>query len=900
MSVLNSCLKKSLDVALLCLFAGFLHAATLPFGFAELLVAKDLDPVTMAFAPDGRLFLLEKYGAVRIIENRQLKPDPFMVLEVDNFNERGLLGIAFDPDFQVNQHLYLYYTVKGAGHNRVSRFTATGDYVQPGSEVVLLNLDPLSGPHHNAGAMGFGPDGKLYIAVGEGTNISNSQNMHTLLGKILRINKDGTFPADNPFYATAEGKYKAIFAIGLRNPFAMAIQPGTGRIFTTDVGSNIAEEINEIVASKNYGYPHIEGYLPTGWTPPANYQDPVYAYPRTEGCAAVGAVFYNPPALLFPATYEGKFFFSDYCSGRINILDPATGLVSNFASQIKRPLNLAVGPDGTLYYLSRDGIGGGGANDNTSTDKGTLWCITYTGNGAPYVSVQPEDVLVSVGETGFFSVRASGNPSFNFRWQMNGVDLPGNNNEELTLVNLALPDSGALIRCIVTNNNGSDTSASAVLRVTSSRRPEPVILLPIPGATYRGGDLLQFAGNATDAEDGNLPAANLTWKIDFQHNTHSHPALSPAEGAGLESGTMQIPIVGETAVNVWYRVYLTATDQSGLSSTVFRDVMPAMTTIHVETDPPNLFFYLDGHFTYSPESFPSVIGISRKLEMPLSHLEGDSILIFQGWSNGSESNLLDLQGAEAGIHLVATYKTLPLGDGEGLPGFYFPMESGQGVFPAEPLFHRLDPQLDFTWKRAMPTTDSIGPENFLVRWSGFVKPLFDGIHTFHVVADDGARLWINGEPLVNAWFQQGPTEYTGKIELSAGVRYPITLEYFQATGDGSCQLLWSSDKISRSLIPRQQLYQERATPTALLDGMRLLIYPNPFGETLKVDVIAETNRLLEVEILRENGVTVLQQTFDLIPGANLLTLNLDPHPAGLYLFRFRSGEETALLKMVKR
>jgi hypothetical protein len=153
---------------------------------------------------------------------------------------------------------------------------------------------------------------------------------------------------------------------------------------------------------------------------------------------------------------------------------------------------------------------------------------------------------------------------------------------------------------------------------------------------------------------------------------------------------------------------------------------------------------------------------------------------------------------------------------------------------------------------------------------------------------------------VNAWFQQGPTEYTGKIELSAGVRYPITLEYFQATGDGSCQLLWSSDKISRSLIPRQQLYQERATPTALLDGMRLLIYPNPFGETLKVDVIAETNRLLEVEILRENGVTVLQQTFDLIPGANLLTLNLDPHPAGLYLFRFRSGEETALLKMVKR
>src|SRR5207302_4938298 len=132
-----------------------------------------------------------------------------------------------------------YYTVATSPiHNRVSRFTAAGDVGIPGSEAIILELNDLSSAtNHNGGAIHFGPDGKLYIGAGENANGANSQTLSNLLGKMLRINPDGTIPADNPFYNTAAGKDRAIWALGLRNPFSFAFQPGTGRMFIDDVGA---------------------------------------------------------------------------------------------------------------------------------------------------------------------------------------------------------------------------------------------------------------------------------------------------------------------------------------------------------------------------------------------------------------------------------------------------------------------------------------------------------------------------------------------------------------------------------------------------------------------------------------------------------------------------------------
>src|SRR6185436_11121568 len=159
-------------------------------------------------------------------------------------------------------------------HNRVSRFFASGDVALPGSEAVILELNDLSSAtNHNGGALHFGPDGKLYIAVGENANSANAQTLDNLLGKILRLNPDGTIPLDNPFYNTAAGVNRAIWALGLRNPFTFDFQPGTGRMFINDVGQSSWEEINDGIAGSNYGWPATEGYTST---PP--YRGPLHAY----------------------------------------------------------------------------------------------------------------------------------------------------------------------------------------------------------------------------------------------------------------------------------------------------------------------------------------------------------------------------------------------------------------------------------------------------------------------------------------------------------------------------------------------------------------------------------------------------------------------------------------------
>ena len=334
----------------------------------------------MEIAPDGRIFVCEQTGRLRVIKNGVLLPTPFVTLAVDPEGERGLLGIAFDPAFATNNFVYVYYTVPiEPRHNRVSRFTANGDVAFPGSETILLELDNLStASNHNGGAIHFGPDGKLYVAVGENANSANSQTFSNRLGKMLRINSDGTIPTDNPFFNTATGANRSIWALGLRNPFTFAFQPGTGRMFINDVGQNTWEEINDGIAGSNYGWPITEG-------PTANpsFRSPLFAYTHgngpTTGCAIAGGAFYNPLNVQFPATFAGKYFFADLCSGWIRTFDPATSVAADFASGIVQPVDLKVGTDGSLYYLS------------INFGNGFLSRIQFTGPVTPAPVIVTED-----------------------------------------------------------------------------------------------------------------------------------------------------------------------------------------------------------------------------------------------------------------------------------------------------------------------------------------------------------------------------------------------------------------------------------------------------------------------------------------------------------------------------
>jgi len=236
---------KLIACILLVLVACAASAATLPSGFSESVVASGISsPTAMDFAPDGRLFVCQQNGQLRVIKNDVLLSTPFLTVTPDSNGERGLLGVAFDPNFAGNHWVYIYYTVPGSpAHNRVSRVTANGDVAVSGSEIVILDLNALStASNHNGGAIHFGLDGKLYVAVGENANSANAQTLANLLGKMLRINADGSIPTDNPFYTAATGANRAIWALGLRNPFTFAIQPGTGRMFINDVGESTWEE----------------------------------------------------------------------------------------------------------------------------------------------------------------------------------------------------------------------------------------------------------------------------------------------------------------------------------------------------------------------------------------------------------------------------------------------------------------------------------------------------------------------------------------------------------------------------------------------------------------------------------------------------------------------------------
>jgi len=373
------------------------HAATLPANFTETLVANGLsNPTAMAFAPDGRLFVCQQGGQLRVIKNGALLATPFVTIPVDSNGERGLLGVAFDPNFATNQFIYVYYTATTpAVHNRVSRFTASianPDVAAAGSEVAILDLNNLSGAtNHNGGSIHFGPDGKLYIAVGENANPANAQTLGNLLGKILRINSDGTIPGDNPttfpgIAGSPTGNNRLIWSVGLRNPFTFTFQPGVGRMFINDVGQNAFEEINDGIAGSNYGWSICEGNC----TPPnANFRNPLFQYGHgsspTTGCAITGGAFYNPTTVNFPSDYLGKYFYAEFCSGWIRRFDPATGTATAFATGIANPVDLVVTADGSLYYLAR----GAGAvfrvrfNGPTAEFGVVSGQITNSTNGSP-------------------------------------------------------------------------------------------------------------------------------------------------------------------------------------------------------------------------------------------------------------------------------------------------------------------------------------------------------------------------------------------------------------------------------------------------------------------------------------------------------------------------------------
>lgn len=596
--------------------------ATVPSGFAETRVTDGLGrPTAMAFAPDGRLFVADQDGRLWVVKNGVRLPTPFVTLNVDTTLERGLLGVAFDPDFTTNRWVYVYYTAKTPTiHNRLSRFTASGDVAVSGSEQILFDLPPLSSaPNHNGGALHFGPDGRLYIAVGDNARSRNGQDLNTVLGKVLRLNRDGSIPGDNPFSTTTSGQNRAIWALGFRNPFTFAFQPGPGRMFINDVGAQSWEEINDGIAGGNYGWPDVEG--PSS---DPRFRSPVFSYAHgngsTTGCAITGGAFYNPATAQFPSPYVGDYFFADYCNGWIRKLDPAANYsVTDFVTGAHAVVDVDVGPDGSLYYLSRGGTG-------------QVYRVAYTGSQAPTITTHPASRTVSTGQSATFTVTASGGTPMSYQWQRNGIDIISATSSSYTLSNVQSSDNGARFRVRVTNSWGTAISNDAVLTVTTNQPPAATINSPASGTLYSGGETIAYSGSATDPEDGTLTGSRFTWLVDFHHADHLHPFMPSTSGS--TSGSFTVPRTGHPESNVWFRIHLTVTDSKGATATTFRDVHPRVVQVGLATNPTGLQLRLDGQPLTAPHSFTGVVGIDRELEAISPQTANGTSWTWQSWSNG--------------------------------------------------------------------------------------------------------------------------------------------------------------------------------------------------------------------------------------------------------------------------
>jgi uncharacterized repeat protein (TIGR03806 family) len=535
-------------LALVFFVCSTVSAAVLPAGFAETRVATINDMTTMAFAPDGRAFVCVKAGIIRVIKDGVLLPTPFVDFSavVDwraGGDERGLMSVVCDPDFGTNRYVYVCYARKDGGNvfMRVARYRANGDIAE-GAETVIFDLPSFTGAdtNHNGGGMAFGADGKLYVAIGESVTDNEAGSLTNLNGKLLRLNKDGTIPSDNPYFTAVTGNLRAIAAMGLRNPFTVAVNPTNGMLFINDVADSW-EEINRYDTGsapvrRNYGYdanPGVQGFASATYRAPADYRDPEQAYELNKN-AVCGGAFYHPANRgvgAFPTSYTGRFFFADY-RGWIAWVDPAVpgspATPSNkveFASNCNGPTDVEIAPDGSLWYVSRGG--------------NAVWRVTWTGSTGPTptaLAVVQQPSTVNAGATITPAVQvavrdAAGNTvtsssatvTLALGANPGGATLSGTLavaavNGVATFSNLSLNNAGAGYTLVATSS-GLTSATSAAFNV-QAQVTAPVITPD--GGSYSGPVWVQLSTATSGTTirytlDGSTPTASSpTYTAPFQ------------------------------------------------------------------------------------------------------------------------------------------------------------------------------------------------------------------------------------------------------------------------------------------------------------------------------------------------------------------------------------------------
>ncbi|MBV8520347.1 MAG: PQQ-dependent sugar dehydrogenase [Acidobacteria bacterium] len=608
----------------MCLALAHSVFATVPAGFTDVSLTSVTGPTALAFTPDGRLLITQQTGSLRVYQNNALLATPaitFAASTICTNSERGLLGVAVDPSFATNGFVYLFRTVNSGGTcvNRVARFTMSGNTVDAGSELVLIDNMPSTAGNHNAGHLQFGKDGYLYITIGDGgcdyaagggcggaNDASRDQNI--LLGKLLRITSTGGIPPSNPFQGagtarcnvtgstTAGNKCQETFAWGFRNPFRFTMDPNAAstRIFVDDVGQNAWEEIDVAQAGADYGWNCREGAHtnntsgPCSPTPP-NLVDPIFEYSHSanvpgtsvSGCGSITGGAFVPNG-IWPG-YDNKYLFADYnCGAMFTIDSNAPANATAFATSLggSSAVHLLFGPFGAtqaLYYTTYAG-GGEVRRVQLNNSAGNNAPIANASQTAPTSGNTP--LTVTLNATG--SSDPDAGDTLTYFWTF-GDGTPETSTTSLTIQHTYA--AGAYTASLRVRDNHFAFSSPVTVRITSGNTPPaPAITAPAAGTLFFVGQNFTLTGSATDAEDGTLPDSALSWTVILHHAAHTHPFLGPVTGNNVAL-TAPAPEDLLAATNSYLEIGLTATDSGGLSTTVTRQLDPRKVTLTFDAQP---------------------------------------------------------------------------------------------------------------------------------------------------------------------------------------------------------------------------------------------------------------------------------------------------------------------------
>ena len=604
--------------------------APLPASFVnEPLIVGLNEPTGITFTPDGRPLIIGRYGKVWVAQPGATSVDSTPLLSITAItaaDERGLLGIALDPAFAANGHFYLFYT-HSSGRNRVSRFTAVGNSAALGSELVIWENAAQSAIWHQGGDLAFGPDGMLYISVGDNLTPAAAQSLTSYQGKILRIARDGTIPSGNPFADGPGPQRDEIWALGLRNPFRFTFDSANGRMIIGDVGEGQREEVNVGSVGANYGWPTCEGTCGV-----SGMTNPAFSYAHNFRDASItGGFVYR--GTQFPEEYRGSYFYGDYsqnwirrltfdASGNVSAslpFEPPTGAVDGPYGNI---VDLAEAPDGSLYYVD---IGPWG-----TPNSGQIRRIRNVNANMPPVAVaaatpQTGPAPLTVG----FSSTGSGDPELGpitYLWEFGD----GTSSTQPNPTHTYAAKGSYTVRLRV--SDGVNESLANPLTITVGSAPSAVVLTPFVGTTFTAGQTISYTGQATDPEDGALTGSSLTWQIIFHHDSHQHPGPAGAVGA---LGSFIVPESGHPFTgNTGYEIVLTATDSDGLTSTSSVMIRPQKVDLQFATDPGGLVITLDGIPRTAPFTIDTLVGFQHNVDVQTPQVKDGDRYAFDQWSDG--------------------------------------------------------------------------------------------------------------------------------------------------------------------------------------------------------------------------------------------------------------------------